>query len=425
MGTRDETTTAAEAHKPENVAIDVAVVRRNPWMMALAALPFLGALAALLAMVVAEPLAGLFVPHLLLFGLVATFVTWKTNPRARLAPERVVIDEEALRIGKRVVPRASIRSGLAIPRDRGVAVEIERGRFRPKIELRAGDEDEARRVLSALGVDASQTTARLYAGSRLAEGQRAYAMGAGLAAAMFATGVIAHRTGGGIAIAALLVPAIAFAVLLGSSTSVDVGTDGLQLRWLWQRRFIPYGEIESVRIEERGVGKARKRVFVARLRSGEEVTLTMSANAFEMDRADALLARVRQAMSEHARGGAADDSLLRRGDRKHADWVRALRSVTERASHRIATPDVERLWQLIENAAIEPIFRAAAAVAISPSLDEAQKKRLEAVRAASAAPKLRIALDAVAEGEDEEALARALAELEVDASRPSARRHAR
>jgi hypothetical protein len=102
--------------------------------------------------------------------------------------------------------------------------------------------------------------------------------------------------------------------------------------------------------------------------------------------------------------------------------VSALQSAEARASHRRAPVPQERLWRVLEDPKVEPLERAAAAVALKPELDAAGRSRLERTAATIAAPRLRIALDAVAEDADEETLAEALAEIEADQSEQQARR---
>ena len=72
----------------------------------------------------------------------------------------------------------------------------------------------------------------------------------------------------------------------------------------------------------------------------------------------------------------------------------------------------EQLWRVAEDPAQPAIKRAAAAVALAPSLAEPDKERLGELAKTTAAPKLRIALERVAEDAPDEELEEALRRLE-------------
>jgi hypothetical protein len=191
------------------------------------------------------------------------------------------------------------------------------------------------------------------------------------------------------------------------------GADGVLIRWLGRERFVRHDQIEYALATERGWGRSRRLVVQLGLAGGEEVEIPVSSTAWDDGRAEALNARIHDAMrarrSEHE---VAPEALLRRGDKQHVAWVRVLRAGTELATHRRAAATGEQLWRIVEDPAGEPLTRAAAAVALGDALDGDDRERRQPVASATAAPRLRIALDAVAEGEDEQAVGEALAALE-------------
>jgi hypothetical protein len=63
---------------------------------------------------------------------------------------------------------------------------------------------------------------------------------------------------------------------------------------------------------------------------------------------------------------------------------------------RAAVPSAS-LWQIVEDPTAEPPIRAGAAVALVQALDEPGRQRLRVAAQACAAPKLRVALELVAE----------------------------
>jgi hypothetical protein len=130
---------------------------------------------------------------------------------------------------------------------------------------------------------------------------------------------------------------------------------------------------------------------------------------------DAVVARVREAMaaSGEPRHGASAAALLRRG-REVIAWVRALRALTRKGApgFREAEPLPERLWDTVEDGAAAPEARAAAAVALAPSLDAAERQKLHEVARVVVSPRLRVALEAAAD-DDDARVVEALAEIEA------------
>lgn len=112
---------------------------------------------------------------------------------------------------------------------------------------------------------------------------------------------------------------------------------------------------------------------------------------------------VRQsARASHAAG---DDlpSLLVRGDGSTAAWVELLRA--RGASYRSAVR-IDDLWSVLESAGAPLAARAAAAIALGPSLDADGRRRFRAVKEDAPYP-LRVALKA-ARGDETTAMVRAL-----------------
>jgi hypothetical protein len=124
-------------------------------------------------------------------------------------------------------------------------------------------------------------------------------------------------------------------------------------------------------------------------------------------------------MESHRQGEpAADTALLARQARPVADWIQSLRAIGSGAhvDHRTAPVAPERLFRIVEDPSLAPSARAGAAVALGASLDEGGKLRLKEAAHATAAPKLRIAIEAAAAGDDS-ALTEALSELESEAEK--------
>jgi hypothetical protein len=230
-----------------------------------------------------------------------------------------------------------------------------------------------------------------------------------------------------IGFALLLLSVLATTILAAVPTRLDVGTDGVGMRWLGRSRFIGYDAIRAVTRFERRTGRSTLAGLTLALRSGEEVSVPVnSAGWADPHEIAAIDERIREAMDVFRTGGvAADAALLRRGDRALTDWIVALRSLGAGANADMRTAPVarERLFRILEDPSIAPVDRAAAAIALGGDLDADGRARLGAVAGSIAAPKLRILLEKASSAPDPAELEATLAELaELDPSHPARRR---
>jgi hypothetical protein len=194
---------------------------------------------------------------------------------------------------------------------------------------------------------------------------------------------------------------------------LEVGADGLLLTWRGGRRFITYADVAQVQRYEDLLWNGLR----LRLASGEELEVPVqSPGALLGPPVEAVEQRIHDAMDAYAGGEVGDAAaLLRRGGRDIPAWIHALRGIGSGASdaHRTAAVPPDALWRAVEDPRADADARAGAAVAIAAAADASGRERLLAVARAAAAPRLRIALEAAAEGRDE-AISRALAELEAE-----------
>ena len=115
------------------------------------------------------------------------------------------------------------------------------------------------------------------------------------------------------------------------------------------------------------------------------------------------IARVAAGLAAYRALAAAETATrLARGSRSIDAWLRDLRAAgdPERGNYRLATLPHEVLWSTLESATAAPTARAGAAFALAPSLDETSRKRLDDVAATCASEQLRLALEAVAKGDE-------------------------
>lgn len=409
---------------------DATYLARNRWMTALGFAPWaLSAICLLLGLVTRNPpLAALSRP--LFFGGIPAFIyVWNKNPRSRRTRVAVSASAEGVRLRGEgslpSLPRAQIKEGFILPAIAGSShrVHLVRRGLAPPVELEVRDEAEGRAVLRALGLDASQTVATFRTASRVVAHPNWIApLIISIMALSMASGALVPALKSTLPFAGLF-PFIflAFFVTLLFPTRIDVGADGILMKWLWQRRFIPYSDLEAVRSYQRKLGRSRVSGVALWLRGGEEVVIPVSQRGWGEERSAIVEERIREAMAAYREGGAeADAMLLRRADRPVREWITTLRAIGAGANAdlRVAPVAPERLFRIVEDPSAKPSARAAAAVALSAAGSEDVRARLKAAAEATAAPRLRIALDAAARDGGEAAIEEALAELDAAEAEP-------
>jgi hypothetical protein len=387
-------------------------VLRNPWITAASCLPWaLIPVLFLLWAVTGVPYVEA-APRLALVGALAFAATWTRRPRARHAPVEVEVGD-ALRIGDVTVPRARIKKAELLPGWPNPRVRVGL-RGRPDAELIVDDEPAAHGLMTALGFDASQTTAK-YTLMSLATVRYRFVPFV-IAGLFIAAGVF----GGGLAVP--LVPALVPFVVLCMipfyviPATVVVGMDAILVRWLWTRELVPTADILGVGRFDTGTGRDRVRGVELRLRGGRTLRLPVSSRQAD-ERAAMIQKRIEDVVAlARSAAPAPDEALvLTRGDLALRDWIGRLKALGAGATDTLRTAAVvpDRLWRVAADPAQPAAMRAAAAVALSPTLDEPGRARLAEVARSTAAPKLRVALERAASDASEEELEEALREMEA------------
>lgn len=394
-------------------------VRRNPWLMSLAAVPLV---LPVLGAVLINPnvLAGLL--HASVFSALAARYLWGKNYWARRAPTKVRIDGDALVLGHERITRDDMEAGFVIESLRGPVLRLERRGLAPALELVLDEPEDGRLALLALGLDPSQSVTS-FRGMSLAAGSfsRTFAMLGALAALGTIVGSAIALLSAPAGVATGVVTAI-IGMIVGSlwPTTVRVGADGVLVKWLTYQRFVPHDDILAVRVEERGFGNSKHTAVVLTLENGPEIALPIERGALSDNEAPRVAQRIDEAKAIHDRGGADFDAhVLARHHESTEDWVRMLRGLTRLATHRTSMVRATDLWKIVESHGAAPLARAAAAVALEPELGEPDRTRLRVAAATTAQPRLRVALDRVADGAADEAILEALAELETEAGERS------
>ncbi|MBX3186989.1 MAG: hypothetical protein KF819_08240 [Labilithrix sp.] len=197
---------------------------------------------------------------------------------------------------------------------------------------------------------------------------------------------------------------------------VEVGQDGVFLRWLGNRRFVPFAQIEDVTTTPFGI--------VLLLHGGKrfEIRLSYKDDAATIERR-ALFDRIEAGLARHRSALRADEeTLLARGSRDVETWVREMVTLGagEAAGYRAIAIPRERLWEIVESPSADPSAREGAAIALHAALDDDERLRLVALVHNTASPRLRVALDGLSRERDGARLRVALENAEQEIEEPLA-----
>lgn len=200
---------------------------------------------------------------------------------------------------------------------------------------------------------------------------------------------------------AFLAVGIALALFSRIPSRVIVGSDGILLRSLFYREFIPYGSIDHVALRNVYGGKDPRRS------TGIELSIerTHGKPIGVSPRGDsrALFEAVVEARRAHrARTvGAFDTHALRPAGSDGKAWLERLRMLSDRVQgFRVDAPSREELLAIIEDTHADEDTRAAASVVVAASQDDEATTRLRVALESTASPRLRVAMEAAIEGED-------------------------
>ncbi|CAN5797167.1 hypothetical protein BH09MYX1_BH09MYX1_50600 [soil metagenome] len=404
---------------------NVAVRRRNPWMLALGASPLVASLVLVLGGLIMDREIFGVIPVVTILGIVTLLWTLRQNPLPISTVDRVVVSRSVLHVGDDAIPMGEVKSAVIVPGGFPKVLIGRRGPNLGPIELLTQSTAKARQLLRAIGFDASQRTFTIASASWLrATWPRSVLTILGALGAIFVglpLGQMIHVPAF-VVLATVLVP-----VIVGASlpTKVNVGSDGIFIEWLRWKRFIPLDAIATALVYSDDTGGSRRdqvRVGVTiKLHHGEHVTLPMG-RSWDLARAQALVERIEEVRADariRAHGDAtspmAVEAALARIERTGAattDWLRMLRALGAGAiaTHRVAPVASETLLRVVEDATNKPADRAAAAIALASSGEHGMRDRIRIATETVVDPKLRIALEHVLD-DDEAALEAAVDSL--------------
>ena len=310
--------------------------------------------------------------------------------------------------GVLAVPQRRIANAIVQPRPgKKPTVRLRNEKQNVVFEMEVEDEAEGLAFLRTIQHDAAAKKVTFRAVSPFfATHMRAFGsiLGWFLLSLMVGAGVLASHGFGEVAFAAVLLVALPSIFVLSRGRMIDVGADGLSLKWLRFRRYIPFDDVASVKANEHDA-------VTITLRSDEKIPLrTGGTSGWDGGEGaallrDALLRRIHEAMEAH-RGRIGPRELatqLASGGRDETTWLADLKKLREgEGGYRHAALREEDLWRLVEDPGAPEDARAAAAVLLRGA--EGAKPRLRIAADAVASPRLRVALEAEEEEVVEEAL---------------------
>jgi hypothetical protein len=335
--------------------------------------------------------------------------------------------------GKRIAGIKDIKTAVLWPgRGDGAYVRIKRhGIGAGDVVLQLRTADEGRKLLRVLGFDATQDATPLAIHGPSVANMKSRVRGTWLGgvtmfAGMISAMVLAKAGLGPLAALAGLSGFLFHATMivrLFRKAQVVVGADGVYVSWLWHKQFIPIRDIVRAEVVEGDTWATMYPVLVRIHTHGEPIDLVATVGRttgfgiesfrnFAHMHAETVAERINEAVKGRGEGSSSalawSDDVLTRGERAIGEWVEALRGIRERIqTFRTAAGEGDvfgRLWEILEDVQAPAAKRAAAAVALSPHLDDQGRERLRIAAQATATPKLRIALEAAAEDDDERLL---------------------
>jgi len=378
-------------------------VRRSDGLLAGAIL----ATVAGVAFVVAVPGLGVWVLLAALLAF-ASYAGWTPSreSRAELRAER----DGLYAGGVLLVSRSAIRSMRILPRaQKGPLIEIGKRGLSLRVSVRSAK--QARELVRAMGRDPREGLARFTV--PLLARMSAIGMWGWTAVVCVLALVSATRGGAGLLTFSGLALACAFAISIVLQQTITIGKDGILIETPLRRQFLRYTDIRSIgRLSARTwTGQPLPSPgFAIRPKVGLPIRVhTMHERLREgMYANDHLFAMANKLLRRKATDDAPHVALMR-GSRTASEWLGALRA-TEAGGYRSMVLDTEDLLRVVADPGAPDEARAGAVAALSGRKDEAARTRLRVIAEEVAMPKLRVAIDAALE-EDEERLLQALEEV--------------
>jgi hypothetical protein len=316
-------------------------------------------------------------------GMLATAVAWIARPVSR-HHGIISVDENALRFDDRQLLARHEIECTVLDDDRAVVRIVAHGEL--AAELTFADRTTAAALVDAMPVPLTTPITLVARGTGTKQGILAIYAGFVIAAALYFVWRVPYPLG--------LLLALPGAVMALTPARITAAADGLKIRWLWSHGFVPFTAIEAM--------TASGSLVTVRLQGGRVLHLGM--RDARVDPTGGATARALEQRLLALRNAALSvplsaRMLAARGTGETSDWLARLRSLSA-GSYRQAAVTVNDLWAVVRDATAEESARVGAAAALRSSLSPREVTDLRALGEACASPRLRVALQRVAEESD-------------------------
>lgn len=201
-----------------------------------------------------------------------------------------------------------------------------------------------------------------------------------------------HTHTGGVFLGAYVAMALGGAFLFARKSKIAIGLDGVLVGGTTKRRFVAYRDIDHARATGETIElRARDRTVLRLQLHGEDAGRRVAI----VERLNAAIARVKMHRADPAAAFVEGATV--------AELTRAAEGA---ASYRMAAPTREKLWEIFESPVLATEARRAAAEALVPGIDDAERTRFRIAADHVAEPKTRVRLQELLEAdaaEEEEA----------------------
>lgn len=308
----------------------------------------------------------------------------------------------------RRIPVASVSGAMIVPIAPGRPVHVEllleNGE---QVIVDAKDADTARALLSRAGLSIEKRTSR----TAFPASMRPVALMAALFAS-FMAGPIFLPMGGESVSGVIMWFAIALSAFIAaamgtSAPEVTVGLDGMRIRSARRSQFVSFDGAVEVRPTRSGLE------LVQSDGSTKPITLFLVGTSQRWAQRDALVDSISDALARRTSEAEGKEAMasLARGGRTVSSWREAIRAMALDGGYRNASLPFEGLTGLLARPDASAEDRIGAALALKASHPEEATERVRVAAQTCADPKVRVALERVAEGAEEDAaIEEALAE---------------
>jgi hypothetical protein len=190
----------------------------------------------------------------------------------------------------------------------------------------------------------------------------------------------------GAALAAYIAAAFGSIAALRRASRIRVGVDGVYVTGAGRARFFAWTGVDDVRAEGADIVLSRRGRAVLRLQ----------LDRAEVARKDALVARVTASLTAAERAGS-DPTHASVAHAASGDRGLLARSARGAVDYRQPAIKRETLWEIVEGPGAEPSARMSAAGALAAEMHADERARLRIAAEQCAEPRVRVALEALAE----------------------------